>query len=114
MAKVLNDVKERQKILLKKTSFLVKNGESSSEEYRKAHSELKEVIKLEKRIEQPKVPKKIRKKYKKKFDKEEKLNSEGKAEHRKKSLHRSQRRKMKASISSIADADDFCDLELEV
>lgn len=114
MAKVLNDVKERQKVLLKKTSFLVKSGESSSEEYRKAYSELKEVIKLEKRIEEPKVPKKIRKKYKKNFDseKEEKLSFEGKSGHRKKSLHRSQRRKMKASISSIADADDFYDLEI--
>ena len=112
MAKVLNDVKERQKILLKKTSFLVKSGKTNLEEYRKAHSELKEVIKLEKRIEEPKVPKKIRKKHKKNFDKEEKLNSEGKPEHRKKSLHRSQRRKMKASISSVADADDFYDLEI--
>lgn len=112
MAKVLNDIKERQKVLLKKTSLLVKSGKSSSEEYRKAHSELKEVIKLEKRIEEPKVPKKVRKKYKKNFDKEEKLNYEGKPEHRKKSLHRSQRRKMKASISSIADADDFYDLKV--
>lgn len=109
MAKVLNDVKERQKVLLKKTSFLVKSGKTNSEEYRKAHSELKEVIKLEKRIEEPKVPKKIRKKHKKNFDKEEKLNSEGKPEHRKKSSHR---RRMKARISSIADADDFYDLEV--